>query len=205
MKMLKEIPCDIYVHHIFPNLELPQILHLTNIHLDLVPYTKKYLIDWGRRIGMNINDHKQFMNHLRIKKDINICYEQMSDMIAMDLYSRVCTKNVNIGISKNEFLDKYFQEMSDLRPCFDYHLEKITHLINNKLFLRPEIYPKISFVSILTDMFWHFRKSLEEMIEKFSRYYFAKVYEGSQEYTEQLLCFGYIKMNVNRELYFMLF
>ena len=79
--MLKQLPSDILLHHIFPKMELPQILALTDLELTLVPHTKKYLVEWAKKLGMkDVVDHREFLEALRIKMDVvDECYSKITN------------------------------------------------------------------------------------------------------------------------------
>lgn len=71
MSKITSIPGDVYVSEIFPKLPISQVILITNGIPNLLNYTKRYLSDLGRRLGMGNNlPANQVLKNLSVP-DIN--------------------------------------------------------------------------------------------------------------------------------------
>jgi hypothetical protein len=178
--MLKLLPAEIYQHHIFPRLELPEILYLTDLNPSIAKHTKNYLLDWGLSLGMkDISDYRHFLDRLKMKKDLNKSYDQIIDKICKQLL-QLLLEDCYVH-DKDEILSFYRKEMQNLRSYFDYCLTKVTYKLGQSeiLYLMPSIFKDSS---ELYFYFYPFTLKLKDMMkDKYFKMFFPQT-PHSEEY-----------------------
>jgi hypothetical protein len=142
--MNPQLPQDIIVHHLFPNLSISKIIEITTANPHLIPKTKEYLLNLGRSIGISeTNEAKDVLAALHMKKDIKKEYKYFKSYLIDDIRNFLYTwvdEEVYQQLDDDYVLYSLDRIFDSMYSEFERDWNKNLDIVFDKKIIRPEVY-----------------------------------------------------------------
>lgn len=138
-----ELPQDLYVHHLFPKLNLSKVIEITEMNPKLLDKTKEHIVKVGKWIGMkDVNDPKQVLSNMQINTAPEMIYTLFRNYFTEDILAFVCSwvdPYTYNNLDKEDVLDTWGAMLDEIYPAFLKDLNDCLDCIFHKTILQPRV------------------------------------------------------------------